>query len=264
LPVILLLFLLDFRRLNSHDAFNLAVGLFIMTLSCSRLGKLAVCGLISGACLVSTGVRAGSVFFQFDDVFAGTSPTGSGPWVDATFSDLSSGVVQLTITAEGLTGGESLSDLFFNFNPGLNPGKLSFKEVSSTGSFAVPSISEGANAFKADDQGKYDVYFAFSQKTAKEFDGNDSVTYDITSSAFTLDAADFAALSTASGGCDQLLAAAEIMGIPTDCPGGTTDTGWIAPSGITPTPEPRTISLLLCAFSACFVARYFRNRFHRA
>jgi hypothetical protein len=235
-------------------------------LSCRSCAcRLLACALISGACFASTGLYAGSVFYQFDDVFDGTSPTGSPPWVDATFTDTStSGIVQLTITANGLTGGESLSDLFFNFNPSLNPSKLTFTYLTSTGSFALPTLSTGANAFKADDQGKYDLYFSFSQKTAKEFNGDDTVTYDISSTAFTLTASDFDFLSTASGGCDQLLAALEITGIPTDCPDGTTDTGWLAPTGVTPTPEPRTVTLLASVMGAALLARWFKNRSARA
>jgi hypothetical protein len=199
--------------------------------------------LVVLALMFSTGgVRAASFFYQFTNVFAGTTPDGSPAWVSSMFSDVTPGTVQLKISASGLADGEYLSAMFFNLDPGLNPAKLTFSYVGSSGGFALPTIKKGANDFKADGQGKYDIDLKFSQKAGKEFSGNDYLIFDVTSSAFTLTASDFDVLCSATGGGSEFLAAAEISGIPGVC--NTTGTGWIAPGLLTPAPEPRALALL--------------------
>jgi hypothetical protein len=209
----------------------------------------------------AAGARAGSFFFQYTNVYAGTLPEGSPAWVNSLFSDVSPGTVQLKISANGLANGEFLSAAFFNLDPSLNPTKLTFNYVSGSGGFALPTIKTGANNFKADGQGKYDIDFTFSQKAAKEFTGNDYVIYDITSSAFVLTAADFDVLSTAAGGCDEFFAATEISGIPGAC--DTTGTGWVAPGGVTPAPEPQVLALVMLGGVFCVAAGRRRNRARR-
>jgi hypothetical protein len=214
-----------------------------------RARKMAVLVGLLPLIFSAAGARAGSFFFQYTNVYAGTKPEGSPAWVSSLFSDASKGTVQLKISASGLADGEFLSALFFNLDPSLNPSKLSFNYVSSSGGFALPTIKTGANDFKADGQGKYDIDFTFNQKAAKEFTGNDYVIYDISSSAFTLTASDFDVLSTAAGGCDEFLASAEISGIPGTC--DTTGTGWVAPGSVTPAPEPHTFALLVLGGIFC-------------
>ena len=206
----------------------------------------------------AAGARAGSFFFQYTNVYAGTKPEGSPAWINSLISDVSPGTVQLKISASGLASGEFLSAMFFNLDPNLNPAKLTFNYVSGSGGFTLPTIKTGANDFKADGQGKYDIDFTFSQKDGKQFTGNEYVIYDITSSAFTLTASDFDVLSTAAGGCDEFLAAAEISGIPGTC--DTTGTGWVAPGGVTPAPEPGDLALFALggAFWAAAGCRWIR------
>ncbi len=219
---------------------------------------MAVLVLLMPLIFSTVGARAGSFFFQYTNVYAGSTPEGSPAWVNSLFSDVSPGTVQLKISANGLANGEFLSAVFFNLNPSLNPGKLTFAYVSGSGGFALPTIKTGANSFKADGQGKYDIDFTFSQKASKEFNANDYVIYDITSSAFNLMASDFNVLSTAAGGCDEFLAAAEISGIPGTC--NTTGTGWVAPGGTTPAPEPGTLALLALGCFFCAGAGWRRIR----
>jgi hypothetical protein len=226
-----------------------------------RARKMAALVLLVPLMLSAAGARAGSFFFQYTNVYAGTKPEGSPAWVNSLFSDISPGTVQLKISANGLTGGEFLSAMFFNLDPSLNPTKLAFSYVSGSGGFTLPTIKTGANAFKADGQGKYDIDFTFSQKAAKEFTANDYVIYDISSSAFTLVASDFDVLSTAAGGCSEFLAAAEISGIPGTC--DTTGTGWVAPGGVTPAPEPHALAVFALGGVFCAAAGWRRIRVRR-
>jgi hypothetical protein len=229
---------------------------------CRARGLAVLAGFLP-LLLSPIGARASSLFYEFTNVFAGTAPQGSPSWINSQFSDTTPGMVQLKISANGLSGGEFLSALFFNLDPTLNPKTLSFTYVGSSGSFALPTIKTGADAFKADGQGKFDIDFTFSEKASKEFNGSDYVVYDVTSSAFALTSSDFDFVSTAAGGCSDLLAAAEISGIP--IPGcTTTDTGWIAPGGVTPAPEPRGFALLALGGGLGAAASWRRRRVRSA
>jgi hypothetical protein len=226
-----------------------------------RARKMAALFLLLPLVFSAAGARGGSFFFQYTNVYAGTRPEGPSAWVNSLFSDVSTGTVQLKISANGLANGEFLSAMFFNLDPNLNPTKLAFTYVSGSGGFALPTIKTGANSFKADGQGKYDIDFTFSQKATKEFTGNDFVVYDISSSAFTLTASDFNVLSTAAGGCYEFLSAAEISGIPGAC--DTTGTGWVAPGGVTPAPEPQPLALVMLGGVLCGAAAWRRIRVGR-
>ena len=233
-----------------------------MTYVLSRATRLLALAAFLAVGFCPAGVRGGSFFYQFANVFAGTTPDGSPAWVSSLFSDVAPGTVQLKISANNLANGEFLSALFFNLDPSLNPAKLSFSLVGDSGGFTLPTIQTGANDFKADNEGKFDINFTFSQNAGHQFTGNDYIIYDVTSSAFTLTASDFDALSTAAGGCAQLLAAAEIAGIPGTC--STTSTGWISPCGLTLAPEPRAVSMLALGGGFWAAAGWWRNRTKRA
>ena len=75
------------------------------------LGVLAVLTLPS---------RAGASAFAYycDQVFSGTSPAASAPWVSLLFEDVTPGTVRLTISNSGLSDTEFVSGVYFNFNPG--------------------------------------------------------------------------------------------------------------------------------------------------
>jgi hypothetical protein len=214
-----------------------------------RARKMAALFLLAPLVLSPARAVADSLFYQFTNVFAGSQPNSQPAWVSSYFSEVKPGTVQLKISANGLTDGNFLSALFFNLDPSLKPSKLTFTYVGGSGGFTLPTISTGADAFKADDQGKFDVYFSFSQRAGSEFTGNDYAIYNITSSAFTLTAADFDYLSNAAGGCSEYLAAAEISGISGSC--DTTGTGWVAPGCVSPVPEPAVCSLLVLGGGFC-------------
>jgi hypothetical protein len=214
--------------------------------------KMAALLFLVPLILPPAGAHADSFFFQFTNVFAGSRPDSAPAWVSSIFSDVKPGTVQLKISADGLADGEFLSTLFFNLDPGLKPSKLTFTYVGGSGGFALPTISKGQNAFNADDRGKFDVYFNFSQRKGSQFTGNDYVIYDVTSSVYALTAADFDFLSSAAGGCSEYLAAAEISGIPGQC--NTSGTGWVAPGGPVAAPEPGACLLLVLGCGFCAIA----------
>jgi hypothetical protein len=170
---------------------------------------------------------ASTVTYDFGEVSGGPTPAGTPPWVEASFSDLNmpADTVQLTLTAENLAAGSSVSCWYFNVNSLLVPTSLQFTQTGSTGSFGGPTISTGANAFKAGPDGKFDILFAFNSTgdDSSLFTSGDSVTFTITGiSGLTVQ--DFNELSTSAGGVGAYTSAAHIESAPSDCP------SWVNPS----------------------------------
>lgn len=191
-----------------------------------------------------------SILYQFNTPFSGDpDPAGTGPWIDATFVDVTPGTVLLTITNVNLTSGEFVQGngngasggLFFNLNTNDNPTALDFTLVASNGNFG-PIISTGENSFKADGDGYYDIQFDFSSQS---FSTDASITYKITGIS-GLTAADFEYLSAPSGGLGPFYAAAKVQGIP----GGGNSTFLEPGNGpqMISVPEPSPSIILLTGF----------------
>ena len=152
-----------------------------MNRSSSWIGRAIGLALLFTAVLGPGKATASSVFYQFDTPFpSDPSPAGAGPWIDAAFQDVIGGVL-LTVTNVQFAAGEFVAGngsganggLFFNLNPNYNPNGLSFSLVAANGSFGT-TIGTGANSFKADGDGKYDMVFDF---TANTFTANSFFTY---------------------------------------------------------------------------------------
>jgi hypothetical protein len=185
---------------------------FKQSMAASRIFTLALSCV--SACLFCVSASANSVplIYNFDHTLTGVAPSGPTPWLSATFSDLGANSVQLTLSASGLTGNEFVRQWYFNLNPLLNPASLSFAEIGTSGAFTAPTVETGANAFKPDWDGKYDLMFDFttSGDSSTWFSGGDSVTFSITGIA-GLTARDFLFANTPSAGHDSLLAAANLQ-----------------------------------------------------
>ncbi len=226
---------------------------------------MAACSALVAALLCPLTLTANVLIYHFDiggdPIFSGTPPAGPPPWIDATFADIAPGTVQLTVAAVGLTGTEKVTEFYLNLDPALAATSLAFGFVSGTGAFNLPAIQTGTDAFKADGDGKYDILFNFSQTPATAFTGGDSVTYQITGIS-GLTASSFVFYSAPAGGHGPFLAAAHVQGISaTSTSDTTTYSGWLAPSQVSPIPEPASAALLLLAGgSAWFTRRLTRNR----
>jgi hypothetical protein len=190
---------------------------------------------------------ATGVFYQFDNVFSysgsASSPSGPGPWVDATLQDTANGVL-LTVDNLGLSGGEFLSQLYLNINPLDDVNSLTFTFVSGTSGVTAPTIQTGEDGFKADGDGKYDILFNFATVNNGRFGAGDTLKYLIAGIG-GLSASDFKYLSTSAGGQHgPFYGAGHVQGIA----GQTgSDSVWIDPSlgpQIVPVPEPAPFALL--------------------
>ena len=199
---------------------------------------LAIIGLAGVAV-----VPAKALTYQLDYVFSGVTPLGgTGP--TATFTDVAGGV-QLTLSGAGLTGTEFLGAWYFNINPALQAGvgSLAFTSQASSGiNPALVTVSTGADAFKADGDGFFDILFDLPTSGSDRFEAGDSLTYLITGIA-GLTANDFNATSV-NGPVSGFYTAAHLQALANgqsdwiaDQDGGGGQTGG-------PVPEPSTYLVL--------------------
>jgi len=181
------------------------------------------------------------VFGTTTEFSGGTAPAGATPWLTATIDDGGTpGSVTLTLEATNLTGSEFVSGWYLNLDPSLNPTSLVFSSPTKTGTFDDPTISSGANAFKADGDGKYDILFGFATSGSgggvHQFGVGDSVQYTVTGIG-SLVAASFNFPSSPDGGHGPFLTAAHVQSI-----GEGSDSGWVT------LPEPVTLGLMALGF----------------
>jgi hypothetical protein len=209
------------------------------------LKKLATLTLsvYSLAVLHST-AHAADYQYLFNDAFSGTPPASTNHlWMEAIFRDVTNGTVQLTVSNLNLSGTENVDQLYLNLNPTLDATKLHFSYLMGSGSFDLPSITEGTNSYKADGDGKYDILFNFTSNSndKHQFTQGEWFTYTITGIT-GLTAADFGYLSFPAGGAGPFYAAAHVQRI-----GNGSFSGWISAdivTPITPVPEPSAASLV--------------------
>ena len=218
--------------------------------------------VLAAMLLLSAKANASSLLYQFDTPFpSDPSPAGSGPWIDASFQDVSGGVL-LTITNVSLISGEFIQGngsganggFFFNLNPNDNPNNLVFTSVYANGNFGT-SILTGENAYKADGDGKYDIVFDFS---THNFSVGSSISYLI-SGIPGLNADSFAYLSAPAGGSGPFYAAVHVMGLPPNASNST----WVEPGGgpqVVPVPEPAPAVLAAVSFGLWGALLRWRKR----
>lgn len=200
--------------------------------------------LVFGALLTiilaaGTGAAHASLSFDPSNTFSGTAPAGS---LTADFTDVAGGV-QLVITSN-LASGENLDPgkaLYFNVNPSDDSilSKLSFALIGNTNFNQQAAVLTGADSFKADGDGYYDINFTFTPST-KAFTPGESQTYKITTTSGTISANDFTQYySSVGGGTGEWLAAAHVQNTPS----GGSGSAWVGGTTVTPTPIPSAIWL---------------------
>jgi len=183
---------------------------------------------------------ANTVIYQFEPISTGLFPGGQTPQVQAIFQDENPGSVLLNITSSDLGRRESLSDLYFNFDPADKVKKLHFTLLDGPCGRTCSTVSTGMNSFKADG-GYYDIHFDFNRT-------KDSMTYQIVGAG--LDASDFAFLDS-TGSCGgkygTYYALAHIQGI---C--GNSE--WLGCRSLQPVPEPAPLVFhSLAASLGCYI-----------
>lgn len=210
---------------------------------CVRSSKLA----IAGAVLCAAGVAsADTLVFDLTREFSGaTPPSGSGPWLRATFTDTGSDTVSLTLE-NLLSNNEFVSRWYFNVDPALLPGdpdNLNWLDVTYDGSSGPEaSVFKEENSFKADGDGYFDLSFEWTNSGSGRFGaGSSDVVYTLSGAGLTAMSFNFLSLG-AGNSPDGLLSAAHIQGIGKN----GEDSGWIT-TVIIPLPSAASLGLLgLC------------------
>jgi hypothetical protein len=182
----------------------------------------------------------------------GTAPAGTAPWITATFDDGGgTGSVTMTLSAANLTGPESVELWYFNLDPNLDPGSLTFSTPTKTGTFETPTVSTGINAYMADGDGNYDIQIAFNHTDGddKRFTVGDSISYNITRAGLTANSFNF--LSDPAGGHGPYIMAAHVQ----NTPNGGGGSGWV-----TQIPEPSTLVLFGLGLSVLLVSAWRRRK----
>ena len=131
------------------------------------------CASMAAILLAPSKARADEFGYFFDHVFSGVTPSGPQPWTSELFQDISPGKVSLTISNGGLTGSESVSDLYLNLNPNFDPGGLVFTLSSGSPGVGPVTISLGGDQFKADGDGLFDIRLSYSSATGSRFGQGD-------------------------------------------------------------------------------------------
>jgi hypothetical protein len=191
--------------------------------------------------------RAGAAMttLNLNDVFSGTAPGGSSPWLTLSIQDLAPNSVQFTFNAINLpASGEFVSGWYFNFNPALNSdlSKLSFSIISNPTGFKNSNITVGTkNA--ADGGGYYNFEFDFPT-SGPTFTSGEKVVVDVSgTNGFSVNESDFLYLAQPHGGNGVYYSAAHVQAES----GGAS--GWVGATTVSAIPEPTSYAAIAGALA---------------
>jgi hypothetical protein len=177
--------------------------------------------------------EAGVLVLTLDHVYTGATPSGTGPWLTATFTDLTgvdAGKVELKLAANLQSSTEFFDTLGFNYGG-----------VGSIVASALPNVtfvSGSPSNLSGGGAGDFSFGFNFANPPSKRFNGSDVLTMTL-SSAGSINAQMF---NVASNG---FYSGAHVNGIGNGS-GKISDSVPQPPSFAgTPLPEPASLALLL-------------------
>ena len=101
---------------------------------------------VSTSPLCADSLTQGDLLLSLGTVYAGIgTPQGTSPWLSATFQNLGTNLVQLTMDSSGLASGstEYVSNWFFNFNPSSEVLGLSIEPQPLSEIVAGPTYFSG-------------------------------------------------------------------------------------------------------------------------
>lgn len=182
------------------------------------------------------------LLFNLDQVYTGSAaPQGTPPWITATFDNVGTNSVELTLTYSAMNAGSSdyINSWFFNFDPALEVLGLNIQLLSGV---AADPIIKSADGLRAGGDLLFDIQLLFA---ANSFNPGDSSVFLITSTLDNqpIDALSFSFLSVNALGVANYYSAANILGSGSWIASATAQTPGPGP-GPSPVPEPATAILL--------------------
>lgn len=213
-----------------------------------KLFKYGIASLaLVGAAIAAAPASATVITFELDTVLEGATPTG---FPTMTFDDEGTpGSVNLTIDAEGMSGSEFISRIFFNFADAATASDLTFTRIGGDGPAGGFSIFQDSNGRESPgNNGLFDIEIVFSTSNsgggANRFNADELLTFSIIGDGIT--AGDFNVDSAPEGpDGDTNFAIARVQGIiggEGSASVGDGDGGGGGGGGI-PVPEPAAIGL---------------------
>jgi hypothetical protein len=189
------------------------------------------------SCLIASPTTAAVLTTELSTEFSGgADPEGIPPWVTINIDDEgTAGSAYMTITNNGLTGSEFISQMYFNFTPSLDVDDLDFSVVDTEGRFRSPSIKTDEDRWNVAGSGLYDIEFKFKTSSRDRFEAGESIRFLIRGPQ-SMTAESFNVNSTGGdNGSYRIAAHVQSIGQRGDL------SGWV---GNYTVPEPATITLL--------------------
>jgi len=178
--------------------------------------------------------QAATVTFDYDVVFGSVAvaPDGPSPYLTATIDDGGSpGSVTLTMTVAGTVNAADVDQIYFNFDPSLDISALTFAYGGSSTGPGANDIVTGTDAYMADGDGKFDIYFDFPPPPGDDparWNAGETVIYTITSSE-AITAQSFNFLSAPGGGAGgPFLSAAHFL----ETGASGSDSAWVGAASV--------------------------------
>jgi hypothetical protein len=197
--------------------------------------------------LASTMERISAATYYLSQTFGASSvaPAAGTPWLTlntTTLSGVDAGKVRFEFEATGLTGVEYVDEWYLNFDPTLDPSKLSFGSAVKTGAFSLPTINLGTDSYKAGPDGRFDIKLAFSTSNSgggvNRFTSGDKLCYTVSYSLGSITAESFDFFSNSDGFYGPYHTAAHVQATGLDAKGSA----WI---NSVPEPGPPLQALVL-------------------
>lgn len=127
-----------------------------MRFSTQRLGW-ATAAIIAVA--VSAPARADLVL-EYNSVVTGTAPTGLGPWLKVTLSDVGAGSVKMKLENLVHSASEFITHVYFNVDPNLGEDGWSISYVSGQDTSSTPTIK--FDNYNGPGSGKFDLDYGYA------------------------------------------------------------------------------------------------------